>query len=293
MSHQDPHNTPEEPDIPTMSPYEAHEREAILRWKTPSQGGFLSKASKVINAPFKFAGNAVMDAPLIGPVVQKSTQGAISLLNDGAQALVRKEAIFKEYRGNGHNHIKDTPDIQSLDLQDVDKAIGYLAAKYKGLAAVEGGTTSGGGPAGLIADIPLLVTLNLRAIGEYATYCGFDTSLQQERLYAMNVLGLATEPTDSAKQLALANLTKIASEIAKKKTWKELERHLFVQALKKLAEQIGLRLTKAKLAQVIPVIGIAIGAGYNTYFTHKVCDAAYMLYRERFLAAKYGDTLFD
>jgi hypothetical protein len=49
-----------------------------------------------------------------------------------------------------------------------------------------------------------------------------------------------------------------------------------------------MRLTKAKLAEVIPGAGAVIGGGFNAYFTAKVCDAAYFLYRERFLAEKYG-----
>ena len=47
-------------------------------------------------------------------------------------------------------------------------------------------------------------------------------------------------------------------------------------------------LTKAKLAQVVPVAGAVIGGGFNAYYTDKVCKAAFYLYRERFLAEKYG-----
>jgi len=36
-----------------------------------------------------------------------------------------------------------------------------------------------------------------------------------------------------------------------------------------------------------------VGGGFNSYFTSKVCDAAYFLYRERFLAEKYGADVID
>jgi hypothetical protein len=39
----------------------------------------------------------------------------------------------------------------------------------------------------------------------------------------------------------------------------------------------------------LPEVGAFVGGGFNTYYTMKVCDAAYFLYRERFLAKKYGD----
>lgn len=31
-----------------------------------------------------------------------------------------------------------------------------------------------------------------------------------------------------------------------------------------------------------------IGGGFNAYYTNKVCNASFYLYRERFLAEKYG-----
>ena len=142
-------------------------------------------------------------------------------------------------------------------------------------------------------DIVLIVGINLRAIGEYATYCGFDVSAQQERLFALNVLALASSPSDRAKQIALAQLVRIAKDAAAKKAWKELEKHSFVSIVQKIATALGQRLTKAKLAQIIPYLGGAVGAGFNSFFTSRVCEAAFFLYRERFLAHKYGPDIIE
>ena len=40
-------------------------------------------------------------------------------------------------------------------------------------------------------------------------------------------------------------------------------------------------------------MGSAVGGGFNAYYTARVCDAAYHLYRERFLAQKYGPEIID
>ena len=88
-------------------------------------------------------------------------------------------------------------------------------------------------------------------------------------------------------------LVLIARDVALKKTWKDLEKHAFVKVVQKIAEALTIRLTKAKLAQVIPVAGAAIGGGFNAYYTNKVCDAAFYLYRERFLASKYGPEIIE
>ena len=86
----------------------------------------------------------------------------------------------------------------------------------------------------------------------------------------------------------MAQLVRIAHDVANKRTWKELEKQAFVVLVQRLARTLGVRLTKAKLAQAIPVVGAAVGGGFDAYFTSRVCDTAYHLYRERFLGEKYG-----
>lgn len=271
----------------SMTKYEKHALKEIHEWKNPEIGWF-GQAMTVINQPINKAGDLLLSAPWAGKVIKKSMEGITSLANDAAQWSVRPEAIFSEFRGAGHASVKTHEDIIKLELSEIDKVVGWLGAKYKGIALVEGAGTGAAGAIGLAIDIPALITLNLRAIGEYAAYYGFDTTKQEERLFAFNVLGLASSPTDASKALAMAQLVRIAKDVAKKVSWKELEKSVFVKIIQELAKALGIRLTKAKLAQAIPTVGAAIGGGFNAYFTMKVCDAAFYLYRERFLAEKYG-----
>ena len=273
--------------IQRMSDYESKALIAIHEWKDPSISWF-DRIGELVNWPLSKAGDLVLDTPGVGAVIRKSVSGLVSMANDLSQWSVRQEAIFEEYRDAGFD-VSCHADLMKLDLENVDHTIGWLAAKYKTLAASEGAVTGLAGLPGIPADVVALVSLNLRAIGEYATYCGFDVNTQQERLFALHVLGEASSPTDASKTVAVAQLVKIAHEVAKKRVWKELERHAFVQIVQQIAKAIGVRLTKAKLAAVIPGLGAAVSAGFNAYFTDKVCDAAFYLYRERFLAEKYAD----
>lgn len=225
-------------------------------------------------------------------VLQKTVGGLVEVLNDTAQRSVRPKAIYFEYAKRG-NDVKSSNDIFDLDLEQVDHALEWLDAKYKAAAVVEGATTGAAGLPGIPFDIVAIIGINLRAIGEYATYCGFNISAQSERLFTMNVLALASSPSDGAKQAALAQLVRIAKDVAAKKAWKEIEKHSFVNIVKKIAASLGQRLTKAKLAQIIPGISAVVGAGFNSYFTAKVCKTASFLYRERFLAEKYGPKVIE
>ncbi|NIF27661.1 EcsC family protein [Pantoea sp. Tr-811] len=276
----------------TLTKYEKNALKEIHTWKEPDSSWF-GQALKVINQPLDKAGELLFNAPGVGPAIRGAVEGLTSVCHDAAQWSVRPEAIFEEFRNDGHTKVTTHKDIHDLELEQIDKVVGFLGAKYKGLALVEGAGAGAVGIAGLAVDIPTLITLNLRAIGEYAAYYGFDTSRQEERLFAFNVLGLASSPTDSSKALAMAQLIKISQDVAKKATWQELEKSAFVKIIQEIAKALGIRLTKAKLAQAIPALGAAVGGGFNAYFTMKVCDAAFYLYRERFLAQKHGADVID
>ena len=225
-------------------------------------------------------------------VIHKALAGAIGSLGDAAAWSVRPEAVYSEFREAAHE-VENRTDVFKLDLEQVDAVVGWLDVKYKGLALTEGAATGATGLPGLIADIPILITLNLRAISEYATYYGLDMASQRERLFAMHVLDLASSPSDVTKIGVMARLARIAQDAARKKAWKDLEKSASVKAIQQVAKALGRRLTKAKLAQAVPIMGAAVGGGFNAYYTGQACDAAHYLYRERFLIQKYGPGMFE
>lgn len=275
-----------------LSEYERTAVFSIHEWKNPEIGWF-GKAMEVINWPIEKAGDLITQVPSVDWVIEKAIGGLVGLLNDLAHWSVRPDAIYEEYRRAGFDHVRTPTDIFSLDLEDADRVNGWLGAKYKTLASGEGAAAGYFGLPGIPPDIVALITLNQRAIAEYATYYGFDISFQQERLFALNILGLASSPNDAAKKAAMAQLVRIAQDVAKKKVWKDLERHSFVRIIQIIARSLGIRLTKAKLAQIVPVTGAVVGGGFNAYYTSKVCDVAFYLYRERFLAEKYGEDVIE
>lgn len=276
------------------SAYESRACEQIHEWKNPTQGWFGQTLSQ-IGWPVERLGTllkSVAESAGLSNVINKALNGIVSVLADAALWTVSPETVYGEFRKVGHD-IRQRANLFALDLEEVDKAIGWLDAKYKGIAFTEGAAAGAVGAPGLIADIPALVTLNLRAIGEYATYYGFDVASQRERLFAMHVLGLASSPSDSAKMPVMAQLARIAADAAKKKAWNEIEKEALAILIRQISKALGLRLTKAKLAQAVPVMGSAVGGGFNAYYTARVCDAAYHLYKERFLAEKYGPEFID
>jgi len=281
------------------NPYDRAALKAIQEFKTPSTN-LIKRFFKTMNYPLEWTADVVMELPLFGKVMKKATGGIVSLLNDAASYSVRTKAIYRDFHKAGHD-VSCAADIHLLSLEEVDKVVGLLALKYKSLALGIGGSAGSAsalgpaaGAAAIAADITALITLNLRAIGEYATYYGFDIDNQGERLFAFKVLNGASDSSAAAKQLAMCELTGMARQVAQKSSWEALKKNVLIKVIHDIAKKLGIRLTKAKLAQIIPGLGGAIGAGYDIYFTASVCDTAFFLYRERFLAKKYGvDVISD
>jgi hypothetical protein len=281
------------------SEYEESARRQIGAWKNRAEPWF-DRAMAVVLRPIDRTAEAALSMPGVGPAVQKALSGTLGVINDVSQWSVRPEAVLAEYRKFTGLPVRLLGEIHGLELESVDRVIGWLDTKYEGLALVQGAAAGAAGtlsPAVALAVIPgdvvALMTLNLRAVGEYATYCGFDISIETERLFALHVLAYASSPTDGAKDVARAQLVRIARDVALRRTWKDLEKRAASHAMHKIAKALSIRITKAKLAQVLPLAGAALGGGFNAYYTDKVCKAAFYLYRERFLAEKYGADVID
>ena len=273
------------------SAYELRAREQIAAWKAPQPSKRLARWMSAVNRPLEATTDALLRSKSLGPILEKSVEGLVKLTHDAAQWSVRHEQVFAKFREAGHAHVRTHADLTSLDLEAIDAQVARLSAKYKAIAVADGAAMGVIGLAGIPLDLISMTTLSLRAIGEYASHCGFDCQSQAERLFALNVLGLASSPNDEAKANSMAQLMRIARDVATPGERAELEKNLFMNVMQQIASTVSVRLTRAKAAQTLPAVGALVGVSFNAYFASKVCDAAYHLYRERFLATKYGPSV--
>ena len=268
------------------SRYELREIQKIRRWQR-SGPGLLGQAFRTINRPLESLMNRAIEAPGVEWAVSKTVGGLISIMNDLAHWSVRPEAIYREFKDRGC--LVNAPgDAFHLDLRQVDRVMGTLAVKYRRMAALEGAATGVFGLVGISADIVALIALNQRAVAEYATYCGFDISLQAERLYAIRVLGRAADPPDAAGREPLTEWVGADAGDREIRGLGSLEKQTFMDMVQKGARILASRLIRIKVGQSIPGVGLGVGAGLNAMYTGRVCDAAFHLYRARFLVEKYG-----
>jgi EcsC protein family len=270
-----------------LTKYEHEALEAIVKWRAQPPGRvatYLGKATQVIEKPTEL---------LMDTAVGKVVKGIVEIAMDAGSWTVDEDRVVEAFAKRGVE-VNSFDDIRtSVKLKDKDRMAARIAKGYRWGMGAEGaaaGAGSMGGPAvgaaALAADITALTTVACRAAAHHAAVYGYRVETPAERALALAVLNGATSPTDLAKQTALANITKISADIAKKKTWEKLESYALVKVIQEAAEKLGINLTKAKLAQVVAVIGIAIGGGYNAWYMSRVCEWSYWIYREHALQDK-------
>ncbi len=270
-----------------LSDYESDALDAIMAWRNPTTSWF-TKASKSIQTSLNALSDQLRKIPGIDWTIDNVIVGLITLTNEISQDLVWRESIFENFRKAGYRSVYTLDDIALLDLASIDSALKGLPAKYDSLAAVGGVATGIAGPAGILPDIVALLTLNLRAAGEYASYCGFDISDPAERLYALHILEAASLPRDQIPYAIPPRLHQAPQSVARRKTLNTVEQFAVGGTIRGIAKSIALRITKNKLTHFIPIAGAVAAGGFNSLYTHTVCDAAFHLYRERFLDRKYN-----
>lgn len=275
------------PALRYPSIYEKQALAGILDWRNPEQS-WLSRTSESVQATLNSATDQLRKVPGVDWTIENVISGLIQVTNEIAQDMVWRDSIFDSFREAGHDHVLEPQHITFLDLEHVDVQLNGLSTKYKSLAAVEGVATGIAGAAGILPDIVALIALNLRAAGEYATYCGFDIAQPEERLFALHLLDISAKPRHKLGPALQLELHKAPNNFARQKTLKTIERFAVGGTLNTLAKSIALRVTKSKLAQIMPIAGAVMAGGFNSLYTHTVCDTAFHLYRERFLYDKYG-----
>ncbi|MGP4862930.1 EcsC family protein [Psychrobacter sp. T6-5] len=264
--------------------YEAQVREEIEAWKNPDKG-VLDKAFAVLNTPLVAAGDALMDMPQFGDALKKATEQTISTLSNAANWTLNTQDIIDSYQEDPDiegSSIKTLSDIKHLPIAVVDKQVKLLKSKYVALTSAQGVTTGVVGWVGIPADVVGLITANLRAIGEYATYYGFDMNDKGEQLFAMSLLAVATSASAEARKAALDD-TRAMIKDPKTQAFNQINEEVMSRVLRQTATKVATNMVKTKAAQIIPAVGAVVAGGVNASYTANVCEAAHQCYRERFL----------
>lgn len=173
----------------------------------------------------------------------------------------------------------------ALALESAASALAVTGAQLS--TTVSGGTTAGVAVGAVAADTAATMAALGRAVSEIAAHYGYDPRQPEEERFILGILNFTTAATQAGKVQALQGLSQLTQQMMRQPTWKELEKRVLVKVVQRVFSSLGLRLTKQKLAQVVPALGVAVNAGLAVGLMEDAVRGAMHVYRLRFLSEKY------
>lgn len=265
-----------------LAAYEEDILTEIRTWEsTPRQRGLLGKAGRVASKPFDWALSTDLAQRGLERI-SDSVYATLTKLHQVANRTFSAEATFERLRKTGAE-VSSLADIREADIRLLDQVAQSSNSSHAIMAGLEGGGLGLGGLYLIAADVPALLTLNFRMIQQIATSYGYDPTPEYEVDVALKIIQVASE-SGSERRDTLLEL-EAALEAVRAGTAK-LGMFAGVLALQMFSRRLSQVIAKRKLGQLVPLVGIGIGAGVNYQFTHDIGETAYMVYRKRFLLDK-------
>ena len=306
-----------------MSPGDAAEWEEIQGWKeeqmSPKNPRVISRRIRsFVLTPVRKLVAFARKVPGCGAIMSWVSGKTLALIDKAtsvSETSVGRRRILKAYRKAGYN-VETIEDIRTLSLEELRAVKPHLRGLYACAAGAEGAVSgviaSGGAVAAILGlgiasapgialttsaialDITMFLGGATRLVSHMAAYYGYDTTDPAENLFATMVLSQAIDPKRATgdqvveKQTTMLAVNKVVRDIAKQGPMDAVGTNAISAAVNPLVASLGSRLAGMKIAQIVPFIGILVGAFLNASLMRTIGDTADHLYRERFLAERYG-----
>lgn len=306
-----------------MSPGDAAEWEEIQGWKeeqmSPKNPRVISRRIRsFVLTPVRKLVAFARKVPGCGAIMSWVSGKTLALIDKAtsvSETSVGRCQILKAYRKAGYN-VETIEDIRTLSLEEVRAVKPHLRGLYACAAGAEGAVSgviaSGGAVAAILGlgiasapgialttsaialDITMFLGGATRLVSHMAAYYGYDTTDPAENLFATMVLSQAIDPTSTGeeatveKETTMRTLNKVMSGITKRGPMNGVSNNVITATINSLFASLGVRLAGMKLAQIVPLVGVVVGVYLNASLMRTIGDTAEHLYRERFLAERYG-----
>jgi len=236
-----------------MTPYEQQAHIELQFWQHRMQKkpSFTDKISKVVQAK-------------INDIIPDKVHAAITVTIE----KMIKTVLF------GAKYTTAQPPDPHAELQLREAFVRQKIENYQKTATIEGAVTGAGGFLMGLADFPILLGIKLKLLFDIAALYGYDVKDYKERLYILYIFQLAFSSQERRNEVyeLMAGWQGYSGSLPG--TVDEFDWRIFQQEYR---DYIDL----AKMAQLLPVIGAAVGAIANYKLIGQLGETAMNCYRMR------------
>lgn len=235
-----------------MNEYELHAYEEVMAWKRK-----LLKPSNLLNRMSK-----KMQTKINNYFPEKIQNAITAAIKNMVQAtLTGSHLITKKNQSKG------------LTLAEKDRLVTEKLSAYRKTAVLEGAGTGAGGILLGLADFPLLLSIKMKFLFDAASIYGFDTKKYEERIFILQIFKLAFSSDDVRSETL-----KIIED------WDERKQDFLDMDWQEFQQEYRDYLDFAKMLQLMPGIGAAVGAVVNYNLLDRLGETAKNCYRLRLLS---------
>lgn len=273
----------------------------VAGWKAKGPG-FLNRATDVVSKPVNWLAEKLVPDSVKGKA-SGLTEQISEKLQDVSKWSVNKDDVLRATR-EFEIDSETIVELRKASIHDLDHVAQSFISDNRRYATVSGIGTGLVGWAGLVADLPTLFLLSLRTIYQVSLCYGYDVNAEGatddqrafEMEYMMRIFKAATASDKVQKQRSLAELkdfeagrgADVYGELGGDYTTKQVGRSAASFVSQKIIKEIIEQTFSRGAAKLVPGLGAIFSAGFNYVYLQDVGDAAFMLYRERFLLDKRG-----
>ncbi|MBE9585465.1 EcsC family protein [Mucilaginibacter sp. JRF] len=213
--------------------------------------------------------------PSLGNRIAKGVQNKINNIIPEKVHSAITIAIEKMVKGVlfGARYVTKAP-LNDTSLQMREVQVKEQIEFYKRTASVEGAVTGAGGILMGLADFPILIGIKIKLLFEIAALYGYDVHDYKERLYILYIFQLAFSSQQGRNEV----YQKLAAWQGYSQSLPDDENEFDWRAFQQeYRDYIDL----AKMAQLIPFIGAAVGAVVNYRLLNQLGETAMNCYRMR------------
>jgi hypothetical protein len=269
-----------------LSSYEKKAAGEVEAYFRSAEDGLLGRVAKTFFKPVEVVAERLIPDSVL-EVAGNGVEAALKGIHSISDRTVDVESVLREARR--HAEVVDTlADLRRQDLRVCDKVAEEVASKHGLIAALEGAGCGAGGLALLAADIPLLFGVAMRVVRQLAVAYGIDPAAPGESVIALKVFELASGGTRD-RYAELLQLDALKDELDGLEPQKRAEKAAVLATMimsREAVKRIVSLLLSRKLLQSVPVVGAAVGAGFNYLFVADVSETARQVYRRRLLTEK-------
>ncbi|KJE96071.1 hypothetical protein CAOG_06444 [Capsaspora owczarzaki ATCC 30864] len=194
--------------------------------------------------------------------------------------------------------IHSPAEFDLFTLQQLDELAATYASPSYLASFIQGAGLGLGGLLFMTADIPLLIALNCRVLAQLGYIYGGQYYAKPAvvlHLFVSSCSSMLAEAQDdavrahsAAHDLVSEWQRRVSLETLRKDVITDVEKGVVTEVIKNISIFLAAHFAKSKLLQLIPVVGGAVGAGSNYFFTATCVRNAQMTLRRQYLDRRFG-----